>query len=315
MNKPQPGNSYKRWAIALLLTIMPVSLSATAQTEQLTLKHLYTVDRYSGNLRFLTPTVVFLDSKRQELYVCDSGASRLITLTAGGDPLGYFYHRQKGQEANSEPVGVAVNDKGTVFVADASVGRVYEYDYRGEPIGYLSMPKDSDLPGKMAFDTAGNLYVAIRSSGKIVVFDPGGHVKTEISGPDSGGMRACSDVAVDNDGNVYALSPSGAAIYAFDKQGKYIRKFGSHDPGKTGFARPSGIDVDGKGRLWVTDTVNQTLKALRADGTFLAVFGGFGTGPSDFFSPADVCVDRAKGTLFVVEKSGQRLQAFSIKER
>jgi DNA-binding beta-propeller fold protein YncE len=315
MNNPQSGHFYIRWIVTVILAL--VSVTPSTAEVRLNLKYLYAVDRYSDNLRFITPTAVFLDSKRQELYVCDSAASKLITLTAAGAPLDYFYHRQTGKEANQEPVGVAVNSQnGTVFVSDASDGRIYKYDYRGTPAGYISMPNGSGyLPGKMALDGTGNLYVAIRNAGKVIVFDPDGQIKTEIGSTEPGGMQACCDVAVDIDGNVYALSPAGTAVYVFDNQGKCIRKFGSHQPGKNGFARPSAIDVDSKGRIWITDTANQTLRAFRPDGTFLAVFGGFGTGPGDFFSPSDVFVDRVKSTLFVVEKSGQRLQAFAIEER
>ncbi|MCL5105628.1 MAG: 6-bladed beta-propeller [Armatimonadetes bacterium] len=314
MSKLHPVYSIGRLALACLLTIVVLSLPTMGRTQQPTLRHLYTVDRYSGNSRFLTPIAIFLDTKRQELYLCDSAASKLITFDAGGNPLGYFYHRQKGQLGNSEPAGVAVNDKGTVFVSDATVGRVYMYDYRGEPMGFLPMPEGC-MPGKMAVDGAENLYVAVRSAGKIVVFDPTGKLKREITGPEHGGMGPCCDVAVDANGTIYALSTKGTTVHIFDEQGKQVRAFGSHEAGKTGFARPSGIDVDGKGRVWVTDMVNQTLKVFSPKGQFLEIFGGFGSGPGDFFSPADVCVDRIKGRLFVVEKSGQRLQAFAIEER
>jgi streptogramin lyase len=147
------------------------------------------------------------------------------------------------------------------------------------------------------------------------VFDSVGQVRMEIGDTDPNGMRACSDVAVGDDGSVYALSPSGTVVHVFDKQGKQVREFGSHQAGKNGFARPSGLDVDGKGRIWITDAVNQTVKVFGPDGTFIALFGEFGTEPGEFFSPSDLFVDRARRMLFVSEKSSQRVQAFAIEER
>ncbi len=319
MNKPHGEIVRKNRGLAILLLIISLAGNQTrGEAEKLTLKHLYTVDRYNQNVRFLSPTAVFLDTKRQEIYLCDSGTGRLIILNAaGGELLGFFEHRLKGQSAKMEPVGVAINDKGAVLVADSSVGKVYEYSYRGEPAGNLQMPgaKNDCLPGKMAVDAAGNVYVAVRNAGKIVVFDPSGQLKSEITAPSTSHAEGYCDVAVGDNGNVYALSPNGTAIYVFDKLGKLIRNFGEHEAGKSGFAHPSGIDVDSKGRIWVTDIVSHTLKVFSEGGTFVAELGGFGAQPGDFFSPSDICIDRVKQRLFIAEKTGRRLQVFSIEEK
>jgi len=299
-------------AMAACLAMGP----SAGRAEKITLKRLFTVDRFGGDLRFQTPVAAFVHPNRPEIYVCDAGAKRLITLSSDGKSLGWFSHRKKGRPASSEPDGVAVGADGTVFVADASDSALSRYTYRGDPIGGAPMAglKHGYSPGKMAYDAGGNLYVAVRNAGKVVVFSPTGEMKTEIGTAATDGMSACCDVAVDADGNVYTLSPSGAAVHVFDKRGQLVRRFGYHEPGRAGFALPSGLDVDGKGRLWITDAVNQTLRVFRADGTFLAEFGGMGDLPGAFFTPVDVCVDRVRQTLYVVEKSGQRVQAFAIED-
>ncbi|MHB9035826.1 MAG: NHL repeat-containing protein [Armatimonadota bacterium] len=318
MNTPRFAHFHRALVLTFALMIALIGLSAIGQADQLTLRHLYTVERYSGNTQFLTPTAVFLDANRQELYVCDSGTGRIITLTAAtGEPLSCFSCRQKGQDSNSEPAGVAVDSKRRVFVADASVGRMYEYDYAGQPTGFIALPgsEDGRLPGKMAVDAADNLYVAVRNAEVVAVFDPEGHLKSRITSPSAQSMSEFCDVALGADGSIYALSRTGTAVHVFDGSGKFVREFGSHGPGKAGLAQPSGIDIDGKGRLWIADMISQMVKVLMPDGTFVETFGGLGTGPGDFFFPADVCIDRVANRLFVVEKAGQRLQAFAIEER
>jgi sugar lactone lactonase YvrE len=293
---------------------MALCLSGPGWAEQITLKHLYTVDRHSGSLRFLTPVAVFFDARRQEIYLSDAGTSMVVTLARDGRSLGYFYHRLKGQSKKIEPAGVAVNSKGTVFVSDAAEAQIYTYDYRGKPLGRIPMPDGKDgplLPGKMALDKDDNLYVAARNAGKAVVFDPEGRVKREIVG-DFG--EAC-DVAVDESGKVYMLSPKGTAVHIFDAGGRHMDEFGAHSPGKASFSRPAALDVDGKGRLWIVDSVAQVVKVFRPDGEFIEMFGGLGTGDGAFFFPIDVYVDRASDTLFVLEKNGRRLQAFAIQEK
>jgi sugar lactone lactonase YvrE len=203
-----------------------------------------------------------------------------------------------------------------VFVADATSARVSEYDYRGNPTGSIQLPGATDATscGKLDVDAEGNLYVAVRSAGRVDVFGPDGRSGPPIPRVALAGFDGCCDVAVDPSGIIYTLSPAGTVVRVFDQTGTLLRSFGSHGPGKAGFSLPSGIDIDAKGRLWVTDTVRRTVKAIRPDGTLIDEFDGMVPGSDGFFMPVDVCIDRGSATLFIVEKNGRRLQAFAIEE-
>ena len=301
-----------------LLLIVLVSMAAggraCAETGGVTLRHLYTVEAGQVNPRLITPVALFFDPKRKELHVADAGTSVVTTFAGGPRPVGRFYHRQKGKDENGEPAGLAVDGRGNIVVSDALIDRVFTYDYRGEPSGYIQMPAGSGgllMPGKMAVDGAGNLYVAVRNAGVVLVFGPDGALERRVDGS-AFGVTECSDVAVDEAGNIWMLSPKGAVVHEFDKQGKHLRQFGSHSAGKAAFSRPAAIDVDGSGRVWICDMVTHTLKLYRANGTFLAELGGLGDQNGAFFSPTDLFIDRGTQTLYVLEKSGLRIQAFAI---
>lgn len=281
------------------------------------LRHLYTAETYDGNLRFSTPVAVFFDAKRKELYVADAGTSELIILTRDGKTLGHFPHHRKGLDQKAEPAGIAVDADGAIFVSDVADSRVYMYDYRGAPDGNLPMPAGKNgplLPGKMALDAAGNLYIAMRNSGSIVVYGRQSRELRQIA-PRLKGFDDCCDVAVDAQGNICALSVKGTPVRILDQQGKLNRQFGRHEIGNDGFAHPSGLDTDRKGRLWIVDSVAQVVKLFNPDGSFVQMFGELGFGPGAFFYPVDLCVDRETDTLFVLEKNGRRLQAFAIEEK
>ena len=307
-----------RLILAAVTAGIAVCLPLSSCSAAISLKHIYTADGYSGSLRFLSPVAAHLDPKRPEIYIADAGRDMLVTLGTDGRPLGYFYHRLRGRTEKREPAGIAVNSKGTVFVSDASENRIYMYDYRGESSGFILLPdgkSSPSLPGKLAVDADDNLYVAVRNAGKVLVLDSAGRFKTEISSPSSNSEMACCDVAVDGSGNIYALSTKGPAVRIFDKLGNQDREFGKHEPGPTGFSGPAGIDVDGKGRLWIADAVSQVVKVFQSDGTYIRMFGGLGSGEGAFFSPVDVCINRSTNTLFVLEKNGRRIQAFTIEDR
>lgn len=62
------------------------------------------------------------------------------------------------------------------------------------------------------------------------------------------------------------------------------------------------------------DSVAQVVKVFTGAGEYIKMFGGLGTLAGAFFFPIDVSIDRRRGTLFVLEKNGRRLQAFAIED-
>ena len=291
-----------------------VCLGLIERADGITLKHLYTVDRYDGDRRFLSPVAVYFDVPNREIYVADGGTGLIVTLDQKGRYLGSFSHWRRDVVRKVEPTGVSVNSKRMVFVADTSANRIWTYDYLGQPEGSISITRDADpaLPGKMAIDVDDNIYIVLRNARKVVVLDANGKKKTEIGNSD---VEACCDAALDGSGGVYLLSRKGDVVHMFNTKGLPIRKFGVHAFGDDGFSQPSAIDIDSKGRIWIVDTVAQVVKVFDRTGTPLGMFGGMGSEDGDFFFPTDLCFDNASNTLYIVEKNGRRLQAFTVVEK
>jgi sugar lactone lactonase YvrE len=77
-----------------------------------------------------------------------------------------------------------------------------------------------------------------------------------------------SDIAVDDEGNVYVLDSGNHRIQKFDLEGNFLASFGRHGQGPGEFQYPQSIDIDSEGNIYVADSGNQKIHILKPDGTF-----------------------------------------------
>ena len=188
------------------------------------------------------------------------------------------------------PVGVAVDAAGNVYVADHSNSRIRKVS----PAGVVSTLAGSGLygfsdgpgataqfggPTGVAVDAAGNVYVADLGNQRIRKVSPAGVVST--------------------------LAGSGVSGFA-------------DGPGATAqFNLPLGVAVDSAGNVYVADGINQRIRKVSPAGVVSTLAGsgvfGFADGPgatAQFWGPTGVAVDSA-GNVYVAEGGNQRIRKVS----
>ena len=123
-----------------------------------------------------------------------------------------------------------------------NLGRIYKFTSNGASSTFAS---GLDGPESLAFDSAGNLYVADRAAGNIYKFTPGGTRSTFASGLLSGPF----DLAFDNAGNLFVTDWGNPGVAG------YVYKYTS-DGVRSTFAQlsiPLGLAFDSSGNLFVMD--------------------------------------------------------------
>lgn len=171
-------------------------------------------------------------------------------------------------------LGATMHADGSTYVSDQASRAIWRFSPTGEmsqlPIQWAEVPLAG--PNGLAFDPAGNLYVADRTLNVIVKITPEG-VLTVLAGmPHQWG-------------------------YA-DGKGKDAR-----------FGGPCGVAVDGEGNVFVADTGTNTIRRITPDGTVTTIGGKFGIyGSADgigeqahFFAPHGLAIDD-EGTLYIAEE-------------
>ncbi|MBI2970415.1 MAG: 6-bladed beta-propeller [Gammaproteobacteria bacterium] len=107
-------------------------------------------------------------------------------------------------------------------------------------------------------------------------------------------------IAVTTD-EVFVSDSRNHRIQVFDKQGRFLREFGSEVLG-----RPMNLEIQG-GRLYVADYWNDNISIFSLAGELLAVTGESGSGPGKFKAPGGVAVG-PDGSIFVADFYNQRIQ-------
>jgi len=162
-----------------------------------------------------------------------------------------------------------------------------------------------DVPGAMAVDGAGNLFVADARGGEVFKFDCYGR------------LRAVIDAQATGRG--LAVSPDGSKLYVAGSHGVAVVSAGNGerlaDLAGASFKLVGGIEVDGAGNLYVADVGvdEQSINVFSSTGQALAKFGGAGDVAGKFRQIGGMAFNSV-GQLVVVDQSAvnNKVQVFNV---
>ena len=253
--------------------------------------------------RFNFPDGVAVDAAGN-VYVADSSNNTIRKITpagvvstlAGLAGIGGSADGTGSAARFSQPVGVAVDAAGNVYVTDFSNNTIRKITPAGVVstlAGSASSRGSADgtgsaarffQPAGVAVDAAGNVYVADTFNHTIRKITPAGVVSTlaglagSFGSADGTGSAARfnqpTGVAVDAAGNVYVADRSNHTIRKITSAGVVSTLAGlALDPGSTDgigsaarFNRPEGVAVDAAGNVYVADTFNNTIRKITLAG-------------------------------------------------
>src|ERR1700675_5041069 len=153
-------------------------------------------------------------------------------------------------------------------------------------------------------DPQDNIWIVDEGSNMIVKFNPEGRVvmtmgrKPEsVPVPEAEARRGASgagvagdifnrptDVAWDAAGNIFVSDGYGnSRVAKFDKNGKFIKSWGSRGTTPGQFNTPHSVVVDAQGNVYVADSGNKRIQVFDSDGTFKTQFANVG-------APAAICI-------------------------
>ena len=213
------------------------------------------------------------------------------------------------------PYGLAVDSKGTVYVADGKVGAIFMFNTETKDLTMIKhgvQARFGDIIG-LAMDDSDRLFVSDTRFHRVLVFDRDHKVEGSIgeSLVDPGGM------AVDNENRfLYVADAALDQVLVFDADKlDLIRKIGTAGKGHTlteagQFSVPTNVALDADNNLYVTDTYNNRVEVFDADGNFIRAWGKAGDRPGTFMRPKGIAVD-VDGHVWVADAMQDRVQCFT----
>lgn len=268
---------------------------------------------YSGDngaatsARLNRPSAVTVDTAGT-VYVSDTGNQRiraigpdgLIRTIAGTGAAGFGGDGGPGASAQlNNPRGIAVDESGNVFVADAGNARIRRIDSQGSistiagtgepgfsgdrgPATLAQLGRTTNTgnhPGYgLVIDKAGQLYLADTENRRVRRITPSGGIDTI----------------------------AGSGRYSFDGDGGAARS--------ASFLRPTNVAVDPEGNVYVSDSEALRLRKILTSGVIITVAGrgtsGGDGGPSTLawmFRPHRIAVD-SQGNVYITEHLGHRVR-------
>ncbi|HWJ96502.1 MAG TPA: NHL repeat-containing protein, partial [Telluria sp.] len=240
---------------------------------------------------FNTPSAIALDRKGN-LYVADTGNhavrkvardGAVITLAGGGQPG--FADGQGAAARFNGPVGIAVDEHGTVYLADTYNDRIRRIAPDGTvtTLAGTGKPGLADGPGAAAaFDTP--TAIAVAKDGTLFVADTGNDAIRRIAADGTVStfaapaederrplLRRPVGLALARDGWLYVAVGSGR-ILQLAPDGGYHALEHAEDALRTGFGNdgtvrlfgPRGVALDGDGSVVVADAMAYRVERLSA---------------------------------------------------
>lgn len=195
------------------------------------------------------------------------------------------------------PIAVAVNQKDEILVTDfrqsnaEARSRVQRFDQTGRFLGAF---ETDPMPGGLALDADGLLYVSHMMKHKIAVYDPAGKRVREFGklGAAPGEFNQPGGLAVGKEGSLYVadqanqrvqrLSRQGEPISAWGKHGVATGEFGGHSSPKGRGGGPHFLAFNSRSELYTTEASEGRVQKFTSDGAFLLAWGDNNVGPGHF---------------------------------
>lgn len=180
-----------------------------------------------------------------------------------------------------EASGVAVNSRGHIYLFQRGKPMLSEFDENGKFVRSLGEGL-FDHPHGLRIDSHDNIWTTDDTNHTVLKLSPSGKVLLVLGRRNNGGeadwlFNKPADVAFSKNGDIYVADGYGnSRVVKFDRDGNFVKTWGSYGSGPGQFILPHSVVVDKNDRVYVGDRENARIQIFDADGHFLTQWTGIG---------------------------------------
>ena len=262
--------------------------------------------------------IYFANSSNHRIQKVDTGG--IITTVAGNGNYGFSGDGGPAVNARiNNPIGVTVDSKGNIFIADGYNRRIRRVDISGiittvagngdagfSGDGGPAVDASLYLPQTVAVDSEGNIFIADGHNRRIRKVDTSGIITT-VAGNENQGFSGDGGpavdaslynpfgVAVDSKGNIFIADEFNNRIRKVDTSGIITTVAGNGNQGFSGDNGPAvdarlyyplSVAVDSEGNIFIADYLNNRIRKVDTSGIITTVAGNGNQGFSGDGGPA-----------------------------
>lgn len=200
-----------------------------------------------------------VDKSTNFVWVCDQKGNKLVKFESDGRAL------LKVTKGMKNPMDVAVDKDGDIYVVMARNPEIYKYAENGKALGKIGGSGKSAL----IFPTSimihhDTIYVTDFGGKRIVKLDLEGNFKEELKNKgEYEEMKGPSGLHIDEEGNLYVLDLGEVPVVILSPDGKLISQIGSFGNKEGGFLYPTGVIAKTSKDVYVLDNSRNTVLNFR----------------------------------------------------
>lgn len=252
-------------------------------------------------------TVFGLNSGNSEIIYNTS----LTTVEIFGEPGG-------GEGQFRDPLGIAADSRGNVFVADTGNDRVVRLLYGDDGLRFVKhfYVPDSPLkrPSDVSMGASGKLYVADTGNDRVVSLTSTGSFVSSFAGDDSAGLSLDSPTGISvveaddpwisrRQDFVVVVDSGGRRISKFTTDGRIVASLNSADV-PVAEASFGGVAIDYYGNVYATDRSGGRIHKFDRRMRYVTSVGSPGTGDMEMDEPRGITLWKRFGQIFITERAG-----------
>jgi len=173
--------------------------------------------------------------------------------------------------------GVAVDAHGSMWIFNRGKPFIQIYETDGR---FVRAWEDATFKFShhLKIDHEGNIWTSDAGMHIIQKWTPEGKLLLTLGTPGKAGCDEShfdkpTDMAVTKSGDIFVSDGYGnTRVVHFDKEGKFIKAWGTRGDGPGQFVLPHAIAVDSKGRIYVADRNSARIEVFDQEGKLLAVW-------------------------------------------